>query len=539
MFLDANFSEIGRTTAQRLNSLRRQLGVGVDPVFDYSSMMETQRKMAMASKESSRKKGSDVLGEGGSSSSNAQGATSGLDLLKRALREVVGGAAGLEEPEAEEADALVPDGRPGFTAADARELSEQNRATSSFKAQGRSDVAKHTDRFKAPPIGTYRPKDDLLRPRVMGVDFKMRDKTRSLQAAAVEREIERLQLEKMPFDHLVKQAVSVELQDDVPEKLKPRLPNHQISKVTGRTDIIKAAGIEYNENTFTEGIFDGYLRCSHVQRTPCYDFAKTTNARPKERQYYFQPGRYQINLDAVRPRKEIKNIPFDKRPQRNSPRELLNGVEIKERAGDHALYTMSRSCTSCPLLEKKVHVPDLSKYSNRKPMYALPVEAHDVRVDEAVQSRRLSFDAMAADKLMRPRTRGAEDFSRSLPREKHAQTMRSYGTDPSITLAKNQVNRGVAHFEGPADRTSSPGTARKTAPAKDTSAAIREPMKMSREVPPRKRDLSSVEKFERGVRPGDARCEANQMSRLAGGISELRGTRSYQALPRHEHPETD
>merc|ERR1719148_34881 len=101
MIMESCYSEIGRTTEQHLNNLRRQLGTGVDPAFNYSNMLETQRKLAQAGKEGSKKRNDRLHGEGGAAP------TSGLDLLKRTLREVVGVGAGLEDPEAEEAEATA------------------------------------------------------------------------------------------------------------------------------------------------------------------------------------------------------------------------------------------------------------------------------------------------------------------------------------------------------------------------------------------------------------------------------------------------
>ena len=60
-----------------VDAVRRQLGVGIDPGYDYSQMAQSQRKMAQKEKKPKE---------------DATGAISGIDQLRKALREVVGGA---------------------------------------------------------------------------------------------------------------------------------------------------------------------------------------------------------------------------------------------------------------------------------------------------------------------------------------------------------------------------------------------------------------------------------------------------------------
>merc|ERR1719210_2582833 len=102
MIFDTTFSEIGRSSGQQLDALRRQLGVGIDPSYDYSHMEEMQKKLIQ--KKDKKFKGA----TGDSAGQDAGGPVTGLDQLRRALREVVGSSAGLEEPILDEAGGGSP-----------------------------------------------------------------------------------------------------------------------------------------------------------------------------------------------------------------------------------------------------------------------------------------------------------------------------------------------------------------------------------------------------------------------------------------------
>eukprot|EP00913_Durusdinium_trenchii_P009008 g8474.t1 len=45
MILDVRLSAIGKATEVQLNTLRRKLGVGCDPCYDYSGRQEVQRSL--------------------------------------------------------------------------------------------------------------------------------------------------------------------------------------------------------------------------------------------------------------------------------------------------------------------------------------------------------------------------------------------------------------------------------------------------------------------------------------------------------------
>jgi hypothetical protein len=533
MLMDTLFSEIGRATGQHLNNLRRQLGTGVDPAFDYSSMLEMQKRLAQAGKDGAKKRADRAQGEG-----NAAPA-SGLDLLKRTLREVVGVGVGLEDEEEEQAAGSSKRAR--SMPADVIREREQNRNSSAFLASSRHDLKKLDVeyRFRAPPIGSYRPKETKLsqRPKLQGYSFGFTDKTKSRKTLEVEKEIERLQDEGQPYDHLVKSGVSVEVQEGIVEKSKPHMRNHHFHKDLDRPDMIKVSNIQFNDNSFTAGVLDGKSSTSDFQRQPVFDFAKVSTAPAKEREYYFQPGQYAVKFDSSKPKQELKNIPFDRQQSRKP---LADHKPAGLHLPDRSLSRPS-AMGSCPLLEKKVRDFNIGKFPKRKPIndYRPPdYDVSDPRIEETVMQGLNSYDAFEAMKATKPGQRSCEAFKQSLTRVQHHRTMRSYANDQCLQLARTNITRGPVSIELlPMDSIDQkPSLTRKVVVKDLKTMAGREPSQEHRELPPRKKDLDDVMSFERGVRPGDSRCETQHLSSLATGINELRGSRSYDALPRHEHP---
>lgn len=481
----------------------------------------------------------DPAGQGGA----AAGGASSLDQLRRALREVVGSGAA-EQPEPPEAEAeAARAGTSTHSHRDLRAQRERPRPSASFLTTSRADVAKLDigNRFRAPPPGTYQPKSDLSEPRVLGqVDFGAKEETVSRRTLAIQREVQRLKEEGLPYDHLIKDGVSVELLDYVPEKVKPRLRVVDLTKNTGRPDLIKAAGIHYHVNTFTDGVLDGDLHCSQSQRKPAWDFAKLSVAQPKLPETYFQPGQYNVNLEAVRPRLETKNIPFEKRPARQPLREVVGRVEIKSRAGDHLPdRSLARSCPNLSS-RTRVIVPDISKYTKRPPFWKNAPVYHreeDPEIDQAVQHHSLTVNVVEADKVLRRRARSVEGFSQSLKREQQLKVQRRYGEDVCLQLAKENLSRGPVSVELLPEVGNSPSLRRRVTAPDFGQMPGRETDMKHVVSPSRRRDPGGAAKFERNLRPGDLRVEVQQLSQMASGISELRATRSYQALERYEPPE--
>jgi len=520
MFFDQRFSEIGRSTGQHLDAVRRQLGVGIDPGFDYTQMEESRKKWSEKKKEKRQR---------AQEEKEASGPVSGLDQLRKALREVVGGGGAAEEPEQPEEGGELGGGAIAVSPGVARAQREHQRPSAAFLAASRDHLARldldAPGRFRAPPMGTYRPRDDLCQPRVCGAgpggDFGIVE-GRSFKPAVEERE-----------------PVSVETLEDTPERPRRRAAALDFGRSPGRQDIVKSGGITFHVNSFTAGVLDGDLVCSHMGRTPSWDFAKLSAAEVKLPETYFQPGQYSVNMETVRPRLDPKNIGFDKQRARKPLREFVGRVEVDERLGSHLPdRSLSRSCglslsRSVPILSKELRVmsPSFDKYTSRPQFFDAPQEHHqadDPVVDQKVLHRSMTFDAVQADKPLRPRTKNVERFERVLKREESLKIQRAYASDICLARKRDNETRGPVSVELLSDVDSSPSLRKRVTHLTSFERMDgRDPERRCTESPPRNRDPGAALRFERAEREGDAGVELGSLSPLAGSISKLRAARTY------------
>ncbi|CAE7795085.1 CA14 [Symbiodinium necroappetens] len=115
--------------------------------------------------------------------------STGIEQLRRTLREVVGIHTTAEEQDPQQAeededlDAKVPAGQ-------LRALREQKRPMSSFVSTSREYVNSLAieNRFRAPPPGSYRPMTHLCAPRVKTPVFTNGEPTQSRKRLLMERE---------------------------------------------------------------------------------------------------------------------------------------------------------------------------------------------------------------------------------------------------------------------------------------------------------------------------------------------------------------
>jgi len=510
MLFTETFSCVGRSTAGQLENLRRQLGVGIDPAYDYSQLAELQKKLT--SKKEKKPK-DDVLTGGA------------LDLLRKAITEAT--APPPEEPEeAEDADGTP--GKPGVGPAQAR---VSQTPTWSFRARDRNSLAALDveNRFRAPPPGSYRAKYDFVDPRVKGQhDFGAKEPTKGRGTIALEKEVAKLQEENLPWEHLVSPLVSTELLDEKPERVKPRLICPNFSKDIPRPDLIKFANIQWNDNSFTAGVLDGDLVTSKMRRRPCFDFAKTSTAPEKLQETFFQPGQYNVNVGLTRPKLEVKNIPFTRQTNRKP---LTLGKRLGDNLPDRSL---ARSCpllSSCPRLK----IPDLDHYTERPPP-AVPRKAdHDdsnPEIDRDVFHRQMTHDEMEAVKRTWTKAKPIGKFDQSLTREKHFKIQRSYGEDRARKMAKDNITHGPVSVEMlPMDSIGASEQFRPRVLTRDFERmAHRERQKKYAVSPSRKRDQGDAMRFGREARTGEARLEADALSPLAGDIARMRATRDFSGM---------
>lgn len=504
--------------------------MGCDPAFDYSQVAEERKK-------NSRK--DDKKGKPAAEQHDPAATNPHLDQLgrslKKALREVAGGVASPEELELEQDNGDVSDTQDP-SPLEVRAHREATRNTSAFKAVSRNDLTALdvTYKYRAPPPGTYRPKEEWSQKRVQTMDFGYREPTKSRLAIALEQKVASLQAMKQPVDHLTKKAVSVELLDEKPERVKPRVLEFDLKKSLPRPDLIKQANINFNINSFTAGVLDGDLKCSHIPRQPVHDFAKTSTASPKPTETYFQPGQYNVKLAITRPAMDKKNIPFEMQRSRKPPKELCGRFEVDGREGDHL---PDRSLArSCPLLPKYdvIKVPDIKKYTKRPPVVKPSAgEHHDKRdpeIDAKVLHHAMTFDASEAHRFKWPKTKVPESFDKSLTREQHAKITRAYGTDLCRKLARENLTEGPRQVEHLTDIEVKPSLQPRVIVRDFGCMPHREVTKDHAEPPGRHKDFQQAETFARPVRHGDARTDTAAFSSLSQGISDMRRTRAFDPL---------
>jgi hypothetical protein len=541
MFFDVAFSQPGRKSEEHLHGLRKQLGVGVDPAFDYTQMAELSKKV---SKKEEKKKDSKSEGL-----SDERGPLSGLEQLRRALKDVVG-TTPEDQGEREEAsnEALKASGEDKISPAQVRATREAFRPTSSFIAVTR-DKRKERDigcKPRAPPIGSYRAKDDVIRHLITrNVDFGLKPPTKSLRAKELERTIAQLKEQNKPYDHLVKHSVSVEMSEDTPENIRSHLSERsvELSKSQPHTDpsknYVARGSLNFNVNSFTAGVLHGDTSCSHITRAPSWDFEKILKDDPITRDTYFQPGQYKMNMESVRPKLVYKTIGFGQQQKRKRMKEAVGMIEIEDRPGAHL---PDRSLArSCPLLSSKsrLKVPDIGKGTLR-PDHFKPADGYHDREDPEIHARvfeqDMAHDIMEASKVTWRRARTAESFDQSLTRQEELKRTRNFGANISLVRAQENLKRGgPLSTELLSELDSSPIFKRRLRNTDLHLMVGRDTERRHVESPSRHRDQGKATKFERGVRSGDILCDAQALSPLAGGILNLRASRTWEGFPAHEH----
>merc|ERR1719387_3031164 len=87
-------------------------------------------------------------------------------------------------------------------------------------------------------------------------------------------------------------------------------------KMVERPDIVKLSKLHFQYNSFTRGVLDGDLHCSALPRKPAWDFSKNQGKKGLSFHSYFQPGQYEVKLDAVRENGGKVGAKFESRPRR-------------------------------------------------------------------------------------------------------------------------------------------------------------------------------------------------------------------------------
>ncbi|CAJ1342641.1 unnamed protein product [Effrenium voratum] len=285
MFLDGMMSQIGISTQGSLDALRRQLGPGVDPLYDYDKR-DSRPRLPKAEE--------------------AKEGTGSIDQLRRTLREVVGVAT----DETEQAEEQVPE-EWKLSPAQIRAMRESKRPMSSFVSTTRDHVNSLAieNRFRAPPPGSYRPTAHLCEPRVKTPVFRPRDATHSRKLKMLDREVTKLKESGRPYEHLLLGCSSVELLDAAPERMRRCVTSPSLDRYTARPDMVKLANIHFHDSQFTDHVLDGDISTSMILRNPSWDFAKLSAAQRKDRETYFQPGPRSFQEVMLRYFPQLERIP--------------------------------------------------------------------------------------------------------------------------------------------------------------------------------------------------------------------------------------
>merc|ERR1719498_1073767 len=133
--------------------------------------------------------------------------------------------------------------------------------------------------------------------------------------------------------------------------------------------MVKQANITFNTNSFTAGVLQGDKHQSGHTRGPEWDFAKTSTAPDKPREYYFQPGQYNVKWDIARPKLELKNIPFNQQQNRKPLMDhKVESIHLPDRSLSRPSAICLEGMSSCPLLETRVKNVNIAKFTKRKPI---------------------------------------------------------------------------------------------------------------------------------------------------------------------------
>eukprot|EP00931_Biecheleriopsis_adriatica_P004899 TRINITY_DN106493_c0_g1_i1.p1 TRINITY_DN106493_c0_g1~~TRINITY_DN106493_c0_g1_i1.p1 ORF type:complete len:523 (+),score=102.04 TRINITY_DN106493_c0_g1_i1:29-1597(+) len=423
MFMDTYFSAQGRATAMHLTALRKQLGVGTDPCFDYSAL---ENVGGAPDAQDEKPAYEQDLG--------------GMDKLRMLLHEVAGHREELHEDDA--LDEGLPKEPSVMTVRKQRELS---RPSSAFKNRSRSELERLdvAARPRAPGPGTYRPEQADHCLAAFGRVKKPPDKTGTFGIREKHRS-RKLQESDEP--------TSTEVQEEVPEPAQRKQVCHvDMARQMPRPDLTKSAGIVFHESEASdpEGVQYGHERCAaygHFYRQPCFDWQRMSKKDPKVADSYGEPGQY----EAAKPKTGTGTLPFEARPAR---KDLNQG---SYRCTDHLPdRSLARDCPNITkfgrLVAPPIKVPDLAKYTDRPPLIVPGCqETHDENdphIDEIVMHHKLTFDAHEAAKVMTRRARSASDFSKGLTRQQELQSRRIFGQDICYSLAKDNVERGPTSTE--------------------------------------------------------------------------------------------
>ena len=305
---------IGRATEVELNTLRRKLGFGCDPCFDYSTWREVPKKMDDSIEYP------DELQE-----------QKFIELLKQVNSETI------NEPH------QVLEDIPRKNSNERRQK-EQIRPSSAFKRCGRDDLQKRVAKNQGPAVGSYHPKAECLASlgRVKHPEPKVPDFKAYVTPKGGH------DCENSMHDDQASHYV-----------WGPGMTYVNMAKQMPRPDLLSFSPPNDPEAIDPRGVMDGHLHCArfgHFYRQPCFDFAKLCRKERIGPKGSVSPGEYEVKLELVKP--SLRCHSFSCIPRAS----FLGSKRITDHLPDRSL---SRDCPSLTkfgkLLSPPVRVPKFDR----------------------------------------------------------------------------------------------------------------------------------------------------------------------------------
>lgn len=459
MFFEDTYSAAGRASAGHLESLRGQLGVGVDPAFDYSHAAEVLQKQQAAAKEKISK------GKGPNKADLSE-----QDLLKYLLVQTDHGKdSSTAEQLLREATHVATSVESGpVSPADVRVQREVRRPSSAFLNISRATREKLVGTAQcSPPVGTYQPNMEVGRPRTpTTVGFNARRRTRS---------------------RINSYQGTTEI-GDVIELRRSHVSCPDLEKAVERPDLIKSAGLKFNESWSTARLEDGDLHCSKRRGQPCFHWSAGPKMTTNQGAHSSEPGKYCGNVDAVRPRSAHRAISF--------------GSQVGRRPTSAPSGTVERM-TSADIRDGHVNVVDIAKCTDRPPLTGKFGQAEEGQL----------LDLSNADEFRKRRPRTADSFRKCLTREQHLQAQRSYADDVCLRQQLENTREGpksIDLVEG--NFKDGPLWERPIITPDFARTPGRETKRRHALMPSRFGAQNRTLKFQRSTRIGDARCKMQTIS---------------------------
>jgi len=507
------FSTVGRVTEMRLTCLRNLLDVGTDPAHDYSSRIQRSHNLAKNNVDKLRKKPTPDESDAGDISGGMAGP---LAELQEAL-----GLANQEERD-EQKGPKERTGRevPGVAAKARAQCKLKN--TSAFVNQSYRDMEVHELKRKDvfPTSAQYRVKEVLSQPRLLIPDMSIKPKNIGLKTKAAMDEQERLKAEGKfeEANDLFRHSVSLDHLPEAPIREGSRCLTYKWLG-SGHVPPEKMAKLVFNVNSFDDGVLDAINNSFERRALPNFDHYNGHTSL--ESQSFFQPGQYKCRFNAVRRRDDNAGPAWSAGPV-GKP---FKKEKLESFVPDRSL------CRSCPFIEPRLIIPDLSKQTSRPD----PVKGNERTSDvafkpenkEDVYKHQMEFDADKADRFTLKR-HAISNFRKSLRREQSIVGTRAFGSDRALQNA-HHVQDIVSVETLPLDRIDSPLVVPRRGVGIESFSRNR-----GRSLGPTSKKEPDLPRFMREYKRGEARCDVGMLSPLSNQVVNMRRARQYSPMKNEE-----